>query len=383
MAQSPITSSQSLKKIGITGQNGFVGKHLYNTLGLFPEEFQRIDFQKEYFENDSKLDEFVAQCDVIIHLAAMNRHESEQFIYETNVGLAQKLVDSLKRTDSKAHVMISSSTQEERDNLYGKSKKEGRETLANWANENGGKITGLIIPNVFGAFGKPFYNSFIATFCHQLTHGETPTIANDGEVKLIYVQELVETIINEIREENSKPEFLVEATTAKKVSEVLALLNDYKTKYFDGGEIPVINDTFEHNLFNTYRSYIDYKTHYPVKFTQHTDPRGAFVEVIRLGIGGQCSFSTTVPGITRGNHYHTRKIERFAVIKGKALIQLRKIDTDEVLDFYLDGNEPAYVDMPIWYTHNIKNIGEEELYTIFWINEAFNPENADTYFLEV
>ncbi len=372
-----------MKKIGITGQNGFVGRHLYNTLGLFSYEFQRVGFNKNYFENESDLDKFVAECDVIVHLAAMNRHEDDAVIYDTNIGLAQKLVDSLKRTNSKAHVMISSSTQEERDNLYGKSKKEGRKALAHWAEENGGKISGLIIPNVFGAFGKPFYNSFVATFCHQLTHGETPTVANDGEVKLIYVQELVDTIINEIRESKSKPEFYIDATATKKVSEVLALLNDYKTKYFDGGEIPVINDSFEHNLFNTYRSYIDYKTHYPVKFTQHTDPRGAFVEVIRLGIGGQCSFSTTVPDITRGNHYHTRKIERFAVIKGKALIQLRKIDTDEVLDFYLDGNEPAYVDMPIWYTHNIKNIGEEELYTIFWINEAFNSEDADTYFLEV
>lgn len=372
-----------MKKIGITGQNGFVGSHLYNTLGLSPEEFQRVDFKKEYFENLDKLDEFVAQCDVIVHLAAMNRHESEQFIYETNVGLVNQLVGSLKRTDSKAHVMISSSTQEERDNLYGKSKKQGREAFVSWAHENIGKVTGLIIPNVFGAFGKPYYNSFIATFCHQLTHGEIPIIANDGEVKLIYVQELVGIIVNEIREGRNKPEFFIEPTATKKVSEVLALLNDYKTKYFDGGEIPVINDLFEHNLFNTYRSYIDFQSHYPVKFTQHTDPRGAFVEVIRLGIGGQCSFSTTVPGITRGNHYHTRKIERFAVIKGKALIQLRKIDTDEVLDFYLDGNEPAYVDMPIWYTHNIKNIGEEELYTIFWINEAFNPEDSDTYFVEV
>ena len=369
-----------MKKIGITGQNGFVGKHLYNTLGLFPDEFERVDFQKEFFEDETKLDEFTSKCDVIVHLAAMNRHESDQFIYETNVGLANQLVDSLKRTNSKAHVLISSSTQEERDNLYGKSKKEGREAIVNWANEASGKVTGLIIPNVFGAFGKPFYNSFIATFCHQLTHGETPTIANDGEVKLIYVQELVITIINEIRSEKSQPELFVEATATKKVSEVLALLNDYKTKYFDGGEIPVLKDKFEHNLFNTYRSYIDYKTHFPVKFTQHTDPRGAFVEVIRLGIGGQCSFSTTVPDITRGNHYHTRKIERFAVIKGKALIQLRKIDTDEVLDFYLDGTEPAYVDMPIWYTHNIKNIGAEDLYTIFWIDEPFNPEDADTYF---
>ena len=381
--QSQITENQSLKKIGITGQNGFVGSHLYNTLGLFPEEFERVDFQKEFFEDKTKLDEFTSKCDVIVHLAAMNRHESEQFIYETNVGLANQLVDSLKRTNSKAHVLMSSSTQEERDNLYGKSKREGREAIVNWANENGGKVTGLIIPNVFGAFGKPFYNSFVATFCHQLTHGETPTIANDGEVNLIYVQELVQVIIDEIRKGTSTPELTIAPTATKKVSEVLALLNDYKAKYFDGGEIPVLNSTFEHNLFNTYRSYIDYATHYPVKFTQHTDPRGAFVEVIRLGIGGQCSFSTTVPGITRGNHYHTRKIERFAVIKGKALIQLRKIDTDEVLDVYLDGTEPAYVDMPIWYTHNIKNIGDEDLYTIFWIDEPFNPEDADTYFLEV
>ena len=137
--QSQITENQSLKKIGITGQNGFVGNHLYNTLGLFPEEFERIDFQKEFFEDDSKLDEFTSKCDVIVHLAAMNRHESEQFIYETNVALAKNLVASLERTNSKAHVLISSSTQEERDNLYGKSKKESRS--GNFVTDAGG-ITG-------------------------------------------------------------------------------------------------------------------------------------------------------------------------------------------------------------------------------------------------
>ncbi len=369
-----------MKKVGITGQNGFVGTHLYNTLGLFPEEFERVIFQKEYFDETDSLDSFVRQCDVIVHLAAMNRHESQEVIYKTNVELAEKLAASLMRTGSKAHILFSSSSQEERDNLYGKSKKEGREILAVRAKENGGKFTGLIIPNVFGPFGQPNYNSFIATFCHKLTHGETPTIDNDGEVKLIYVNELVKTIIDEIRKGETNEEFVVPHTSVNKVSEVLEKLNDYKVKYFEGGEIPELKTAFDYNLFNTFRSYFDIKTHYPVKFTQHTDPRGAFVEVIRLGIGGQCSFSTTVPGITRGNHYHTRKIERFAVIKGKALIQLRKIGTEEVLDFYLDGNEPAYVDMPIWYTHNIKNIGEEELYTIFWINEPYDPADADTYF---
>ncbi|MDM1384247.1 SDR family oxidoreductase [Myroides marinus] len=370
-------------KVGITGQNGFVGSHLYNTLGLYPEQFERITFERSFLESEDQLDQFVGQCDVIVHLAAMNRHEDQQVIYDTNIALTANLIASLKRTGSKAHVLISSSTQEERDNLYGQSKKIARESLIEWANEVGGKITGMIIPNVFGAFGKPFYNSFVATFCHQLTHGDTPTIATDGEVNLIYIQELVEAIIAEIKEGVSKSSLVIPHTVTKKVSQVLALLEDYKEKYLDRGEMPALNTVFEVNLFNTYRSYIDYKSFFPAKFTQHTDPRGAFVEVIRLGIGGQVSFSTTVPGITRGNHYHTRKIERFAVIKGKALIQLRKIDSDEVLNFDLDGAEPAYVDMPIWYTHNIKNTGDEELYTIFWINELYNPEDADTYFVEV
>lgn len=370
-------------KIGITGQNGFIGSHLYRTLGLFPEEFQRVDFRNEFFEDEETLDEFVQQCDAIVHLAAVNRHESEEALYETNVALAQKLADALRRTKSAAHILFSSSSQEERENLYGKSKREGRRILAKAARENDGRFTGLIIPNVFGPFGMPNYNSFIATFCHKLTHGEEPTILNDGEVKLIYVGELVNLILEKIREGKTEEEFVVPHTSTNKVSEVLQKLNNFKKLYFENGEIPALQSSFDLNLFNTFRSYIDLQDYFPKKFVQHTDNRGAFVEVIRLGIGGQCSFSTTVPGITRGNHYHTRKIERFAVIKGRAKIQLRKIGTDEVLDFHLDGAEPAYVDMPIWYTHNITNTGDEELYTIFWINEPYNPADADTYFEEV
>lgn len=370
-------------KVGITGQNGFVGNHLYNTLRLFPDEFERIAFQKVFFDEPNQLDAFVKKCDVIVHLAAMNRHESPEFIYETNIELVKKLTDSLNRTASKAHVLFSSSSQEERDNLYGKSKKEGREILADWAKNNNGKFTGLVISNVFGPFGTPYYNSFIATFCYQLTHGETPKIDADGEVKLIYVHELVQEIINQIKSGTTNELFKLPHTSTHKVSEILTKLNHYKATYFDKGEIPTLETSFDLNLFNTFRCYFDIKNHYPVKFTQNIDSRGTFVEVIRLGIGGQVSYSITAPEITRGNHYHARKIERFSVIKGKALIQLRKIGTNEVLDFYLDGETPAYVDMPIWYSHNIKNIGEEELFTIFWINEAYNPEDADTYFEEV
>lgn len=370
-------------KIGITGQSGFVGKNLYNTLNLNPEEFQIVKFNKEFFFSEGALDQFVKACDVVVHLAALNRHSDPKEIYTTNVNLVKSLIASLERTGSKPHVLISSSSQEERDNLYGKSKKEGRELLKDWAARAGAIFTGLVIPNVFGPFGQPFYNSVVATFCHQISRGEAPKIEMDGELKLIYVGELVEVIIEKIRSKEKNPSFIVQYTSEAKVSELLHLLGGFKETYQEKGEIPVLKNSFEHNLFNTYRCYMDIENFFPKKFVQHTDARGSFVEVIRLGIGGQVSFSTTVPGVTRGNHFHTRKIERFAVIKGKALIQLRRIGTEEVFNFELNGEEPAYVDMPIWYTHNIKNIGDEILYTNFWINEAYDPADADTYFVEV
>lgn len=370
-------------RIGITGQNGFVGSHLYQTISLFSEEFTQIDFHRSYFDNPNALDEFVKQCDVIVHLAALNRHNDADQIYKVNTHLVEKLRAALKRVKVPPHVIISSSTQEERDNVYGISKREGREMLSEWAQQVGAKFTGMIIPNVFGPFGEPFYNSVVATFCHQISRGEQPKIEVDGHLKLIYVGELVSEILEVIREGVNSPKLELAHTAEAKVSEIMQLLYDYRNSYQDNGQIPSLKNSFEIQLFNTFRCYMDLKNYFPRKFIQHIDNRGAFVELIRLGIGGQVSYSTTVPGITRGNHFHTRKIERFSVIKGKALIQLRKIGTDEILDFYLDGNEPSYVDMPIWYTHNIKNIGEDELLTVFWINEHYDPNDPDTYFVPV
>lgn len=370
-------------RIGITGEEGFVGTHLKNSLKLSPNDYASIDYDISFFSNSDLLDNFVVQCDVIVHLAAMNRHNDPDIIYNTNIKLVQKLIDSLERTSSKAHVIFSSSSQENRDNPYGKSKKEGRILLQKWASSNGGSITGLIVPNVFGPFGTPYYNSVVATFSHQISHGEFPKIEIDSELKLIYVGELVSEVLNKARERINEPLYYVPHTATCKVSKLLSILKNYKEIYQDKGKIPVLNSIFELNLFNTFRCYMDISNHFPVKLNQNTDPRGSFVEIIRLGIGGQVSFSTTKPGITRGNHFHTRKIERFAVIKGKALIQLRKIGSDEVLDFYLNGDEPAYVDIPIWFTHNIKNIGEDMLYTNFWISEPYNPEDTDTYFEDV
>jgi UDP-2-acetamido-2,6-beta-L-arabino-hexul-4-ose reductase len=370
-------------KIGITGQGGFVGNHLFNTLGLFPEEFSRVFFRREFFDNNQLLDSYVSQCEVIVHLAAMNRHEDIEIVYNTNIGLVKKLIASLERTGNNPHILFSSSSQEELDNLYGQSKKEGRELLAAWAQKARANFTGLIIPNIFGPFAKPMYNSVVATFSHLIANGGVPKIDIDREMKLIYVGEVISKFINKIRAKTNKNYYGMPHTAEAKVSEVLNHLMNFKEIYQDRGEIPAIKNTFELNLFNTYRSYVDLKNYFPVKFTRKTDLRGSFTEIMRLGLGGQVSFSTTVPGITRGNHYHTRKIERFAVIKGKALIKLRRIGTDEVLVFFLDGEEPAYVDMPLWYTHSIKNVGEELLYTNFWINEFYDPQDPDTFFEKV
>ena len=367
-------------KIGITGQAGFVGTHLYNTLNLKKDEFQTIPFEDAFFQNEVLLQAFVQQCDIIVHLAAMNRHNDPEVLYTTNIGLVKQLISACEATQSTPHILFSSSTQEERDNLYGKSKKEGRQMLAEWANSSTGRFSGMIIPNVFGPFGNPFYNSVVATFCHQVSIDEMPKIEVDSLLKLIYVGELVSEILKVIRIKDNTHELQIPHTSEAKVSDLLALLQYYRETYQEKGEFPKLNNIFEHNLFNTYRCFMDIPQYFPRKFVQHPDDRGAFVEIARLGIGGQVSFSTTVPNITRGNHFHTRKIERFAVIKGKAMIQLRRIGTEQQMNFYLDGTEPAYVDMPIWYTHNIKNIGEETLYTIFWINEPFNSEDPDTWF---
>ena len=376
-------------KVGITGQSGFVGTHLYNTLGLYPDKFERISFEDAYFSDTQMLEEFVRRCDAIVHLAAMNRHNDPQVIYETNLTLVNKLITACEITGSTPHILFSSSTQEERDNLYGKSKREGRELLEQWAFKNNAQFSGLVIPNVFGPFGNPYYNSVVATFCHQLTHNETPKIEVDGEMKLIYVGELVNEIIEHIEamqkeDKTGIADIVPIAHTATiKVSALFQKLQEFKTNYFEKGIIPNLDEPFQRNLYNTFLCYIDHADFFPFHLKLNTDNRGSFVETIKLNSGGQVSFSTTVPGITRGNHFHTRKAERFAVIKGKARIDIRRIGTDKVLSFELDGSKPSFVDMPVWYTHNITNIGEDELYTIFWINEHYNQNDGDTWFEQV
>lgn len=370
-------------RVGITGQKGFIGTHLFNYLSLRKTEVILIPFQDVFFEHQDKLEEFVGQCDVVVHLAGLNRHNDPQAIYDTNIELVRKLIYAMESTGSRPHVLFSSSTQEERDNVFGKSKREGRRLLAEWAARSGSVFTGMVIPNVFGPFGNPYYNSVVATFSHQLTHDEQPRVDVDAQLKLIYIGDLVRIVYYLIENKIADDEFRITPTDEARVTEILALLQSFKAQYFEKGIIPDLSDHFEKNLFNTFVCYLDHESYFPYRLKLNTDERGSFVETVKLNSGGQVSFSTTKPGITRGNHFHTRKAERFAVIKGKARIQLRRIGTDKIISFDIDGREPSYVDMPVWHTHNITNIGNEDLYTIFWINEPYDQSDPDTFFEQV
>ena len=370
-------------KIGITGQVGFIGTHLFNYLTFRKTEVELIPFRDDFFQDQNKLEAFVGQCDAIVHLAALNRHNDPQVIYNTNIELVRKLISAMEATVSRPHVLFSSSTQEERDNVFGKSKREGRKLLAEWAARSGGVFTGMVIPNVFGPFGNPYYNSVIATFSHQLTHNEQPKIEVDAQLKLIYIGDLVRIIYYLIENKIADDEFRITPNDEARVTEILTLLQSFKALYFEKGIIPDLTDPFERNLFNTFVCYINHESYFPFKLKLNSDERGSFVETLKLNSGGQVSFSTTKPGITRGNHFHTRKAERFAVIKGKARIQFRRIGTSKIMSFELNGREPSYVDMPVWHTHNITNTGDDELYTIFWINESYDPTDPDTFFEQV
>tara|TARA_X000001036_G_scaffold419933_1_gene440270 strand:+ start:952 stop:2067 length:1116 start_codon:yes stop_codon:yes gene_type:complete len=370
-------------KIGITGQNGFIGYHLSQTIKYKFEKFKILPFENSFLGNNKLLNSFISSCDVIVHLAGVNRANLDEEVFNSNMQINNSLNEALINCSFSGHLIFASSYQENSDSLYGKAKKESRIFLEQTISKLGGKFTGLILPNVFGSFCKPNYNSFIATFSSEILVNKVPEIIEDSKVPLIYIENLVKQIIEIIQSEKELKYNIIRPDIEIKVSQVLKLLNYFKKSYIETNTLPLFSSSFEFDLFNTFRSYINLKKNYPITLKKHSDERGFFSEILRTEVGGQFSYSTTLPGVTRGNHFHTRKIERFIVLKGEAKISLRKIGSEEMNDFLLNGDKPSYIDMPIWYTHNITNIGSEPLITSFWINEPYNSEDTDTYFENV
>ena len=367
-------------KISITGQNGFIGSHLLNHLSYKRDNFEIIDFQKSFFNDEKSLDKITSNVDVIVHLAGLNRNKDDKFLYKENLRLTETLISSIKRTNFKGKIIFASSIQEDSSTAYGKSKRDSSLKFQNALKENQFKFSSLLIPNVFGPFCKPFYNSFIATFSDMIIKNKHVDIV-ESKVKLIYIDNLIKIIEDAI---NSSTILInVKEDITITVSKTLNLLKEFKYQYFDDGTIPELDSEFKFNLFNTFVSYIQFEDFFPKKHKLNKDKRGVFSEIIKSNINGQFSFSTTNKGIQRGNHFHTRKIERFSVISGTAIIELRRIGSKKKYIYKLNGDEPSYVDMPVWHTHNIKNIGDTTLITLFWINEFYNDKDPDTFFEKV
>lgn len=362
-------------KLLVTGSDGFIGWHLRSYLLTRPE-IQVLPATRATFAEPGALSSALRGTDAVVHLAGVNR-ASAAVIREENIGLARQLVAACDVAGVTPQIIFASSTHVEKnpESVYGEAKATASHLLAEWAGRSGSQFTELVIPHVFGEHGRPFYNSAVATFCHQLANGGDLRIENDAELELLHVQDLAESMLTMADNRIDGRQRL--AGTAIRVSAVLESLRAMKDHY-EAGVLPDISDPFALRLFNTLRSYY-YPARYPWEVTTHTDVRGHLFETVKSVGGGQCFFSTTKPGITRGGHFHRRKFERFMVVGGQATIRLRRLFDAQPHEFVVDGDRPAYVDIPTLHTHAITNIGTGELRTLFWAHEIFDPEHPDTY----
>ena len=367
-------------KIGITGGSGFIGWHLrcYVSTLDYVDEVRIAD--RNTFSVAGLLECFVDGLDLVVHLAGVNRADDNELL-NGNAQPAQLLVAALDAKNDTACIVYASSTYAAIANsAYGRGKADAGKIIGNWANKSKGRFINMIIPHVFGEYGKPFYNSAMATFCHQIARGEEVSVNSDGQLELVHVQDLVEIFIS-VYDDGREGDIRVSGKNIR-VSDAASRLQDLYEEYMIQKRLPDLSNPFDRSLFNALRGALiqDDRLTAPVK---HSDERGWLVETVKAGSGGQCFVSTTKPGITRGNHFHRRKVERFFVLQGKGQIKLRKLFTDDVIVYDLDGDSPSYVDIPTLHTHSITNTGDTELITLFWADEFYDPENSDTYFENV
>ncbi len=363
-------------KVAITGAEGFLGWHLRVRLQAFLPELDVVALCRTDLSDHQFLRDRMAGVDVVVHLAGINRGLPEP-VEQGNVDLARRVVEAVDEMEIAPSIIYANSVHAGSDTPYGRGKRRAGELLGEWADGHGSAFVDIIFQNLFGEGGRPDYNSFVATFCHRLATGGTPEIDVDRPVELIHAQDAAELIVRRLTG-TMKSDVVHTSGHPTSVGEVLALLHEFSDTYATG-RLPMLDSSLGVQLFNTYRSYL-YPDWFPRPLDVKSDPRGSFVEVVQsMGGAGQTSFSTTVPGVTRGNHFHLRKIERFSVLKGSATIAIRPVTGSSTSTFEVSGAEPSFVDMPTLHTHNITNTGTDELLTMFWINELFDPEDADTF----
>lgn len=381
-------------KILITGAKGFIGKNLVSQLRNIGEgkanNYKISGKELTIFEYDvdsdiQELDTYCREADFVFHLAGVNRPKDSSEFMLGNYGSTSQLLNALKRHENRCPVMLSSSIQATLDNPYGESKRAGEQLMFDYAKETGARVLVYRFPNVFGKWCRPNYNSVIATFCNNIAN-DLPIQINDASVKLnlVYIDDVVDELIAALcGDEHYEDKFCsVKPIYTITLGEIVDQLSSFKNMQQDL-DIPNVKDGFSKKLYSTYLSYLSpEKFRYPLRM--NIDNRGSFTEIIRSSISGQFSVNISKPGITKGEHWHQSKNEKFVVVSGNGLIQMRKIESDEIFNFYVSGEKIEVVEMVPGYTHNIINLSDtEDLITFMWCNECFDVNRPDTFFEKV
>ena len=377
-------------KVLITGAKGFVGKNLVAELKNIRDGKDKsfpLNSDIEICEYDidtekSLLDEYCKDCDFVFNLAGVNRPEKEEDFMNGNFGFASTLLNTLKKYNNTCPVMLSSSTQASLDNPYGKSKKAGEDLFFNYGKETGAKVLVYRFPNVFGKWCRPNYNSAVATFCNNIAN-DLPITVNDRshEMTLVYIDDVVTELINALCGAETKDGNFSRVPVEHHITlgEIVDLLYSFKASR-ETKQVPNVTEgSFSKKLYSTYLSYLPTDAFsYPLKM--NIDERGSFTEILRTVNNGQFSVNISKPGITKGQHWHHTKNEKFLVVSGTGVIRFRKIDEDKVYEYFVSGDKLEVVDIPTGYTHNIENLGDTDMVTFMWCNECFNPNKPDTFF---
>ena len=379
-------------KVLVTGAYGFVGKNLCATLKNIADGKDKSynnDSDITVFEYDlgtdkALLDTYCKECDFVFHLAGVNRPETEEEFMEGNFGFSSTLLDTLKKYNNTCPIMISSSIQAELDNPYGRSKKAGEDLMFAYGEETGAKVMVYRLPNLFGKWSRPNYNSVIATFCHNIARDMPITVNNrDVNMTLVYIDDLVNELISALKGEENRVGAFCKVPVEHKITlgEIADLIYSFKESR-ETKAVPDMSDGFTKKLYATYLSFLpEDGFSYPLKM--NIDNRGSFTEILRTADRGQFSVNISKPHITKGNHWHHTKNEKFLVVSGNGVIRFRKPDEEKVIEYFVSGEKLEVVDIPTGYTHNIENLGDTDMVTFMWCNECFDPNKPDTFFEEV
>lgn len=367
-------------RVLVTGAKGFIGRNLVTTL----KQDSNIEVIEIDIDNSiEELKQATIDSEFIFHLAGVNRPKNDQEFYEGNTGLTETIIETLKQHQRKTPILITSSIQADLDNAYGQSKKAAEDALKNYSQETDANSYIYRLPNVFGKWCRPNYNSAVATFCHKIARDEEIWI-NDRNIllNLVYIDDVVRCFIETMQSQPNTSDYLeVTPVHPATLGEIVDLLVSFKESR-ETRTVAKMDDPLSKKLYSTYLSYLP-KDQFSYPLKMNVDHRGSFTEFIKTPDRGQVSVNISKPGITKGNHWHNTKNEKFLVVSGTGVIRFRKVDSDDVVEYFVSGEKLEVIDIPVGYTHNIENLGATDMITIMWCNECFDPEKPDTIFMEV